>query len=250
MIMTINTAASAEMPKSPPGWGKDELTKFLDNARDNQHATYFRKREIVGKLIEIDAQLVTVSKNWLNPDSEILAQLLLRCHAAFRTAAGLAMAGQACEATAICRSMLEFAAYALHMHCNPELEEVWLNRHDDDASFKKQKKAFQQVNVLASVKAANRHAGGRFEDLYQRTIDFGGHPNERSVTGNLRMVKEPGKRNMMAILLHGDGPALDHALKTVAQCGMTSLEMLQIPFHARFELLGVNAAMLELRKGL
>jgi hypothetical protein len=101
-----------------------------------------------------------------------------------------------------------------------------------------------------SVRAANRDAGRRFEELYQRTIDFGAHPNERSVTGNMKMTKEPGKRTMTAIGLHGDGLALDHALKTVAQCGMTSLEMLQIPFHARFELLGVNAATLELRKGL
>ena len=160
------------------------------------------------------------------------------------------MAGQACEAMTVCRVMLEFAAYALHMHRAPTLEMVWLDRHNDDASTKKQKKAFAHVAVLASVKAANRHAGDRFENLYQRTIDFGGHPNERSVTGNMKMVKEPGKRTMMAIGQHGDGLALDHALKSVAQGGVISLEMLQIPFHARFELLGVNAAILELRKGL
>jgi hypothetical protein len=193
-IVTNNTSALTEIPKSPPGYVRDELTKFLDNERHNQHATYFVKPEMVGKLVDIDAQFFTVSKNWLNPDSEILAQLLLKCHSAFRAATGLAMAGQACEATAICRSMLEFAAYALHMHRDPTLEEVWLNRLTDDASLKKQKKAFHHVDVLASVKAANRHARDRFENLYQRTIDFGGHPNERSVTGNLKMVKEPGKR--------------------------------------------------------
>ena len=226
------------------------MTKFLDNARDNQYATYFRKRQAVGKLVDIDAQLLRVSKGWLNPQSEIPALLLLRCHSAFRAAAGLAMSGQACEAMIVSRAMLEFAAYAVHIDRTPALETVWLDRHQDDASMKKQKKAFSHVDVLASVKAANRHAGDRFENLYQRTIDFGGHPNERSVTGNLKMVDEPGKRNMLAIMLHEDGTALDHALKTVAQGGMISLEMLQIPFHARFELLGVNAAMLELRKDL
>jgi hypothetical protein len=39
---------------------------------------------------------------------------------------------------------------------------------------------------LATVTAVNQHAAKRFEELYQRTIDFGGHPNERSVTGNRR----------------------------------------------------------------
>ncbi|HXN88411.1 MAG TPA: hypothetical protein VN890_03495 [Methylocella sp.] len=35
-----------------------------------------------------------------------------------------------------------------------------------------------------------------------------------------------------------------------AQCAMVSLEMLQAIFNARFELLGVNEAMIELRAGL
>jgi hypothetical protein len=44
--------------------------------------------------------------------------------------------------------------------------------------------------------------------LYQRTIDFGGHPNERSVTGSMKMIEEPDKRVMVAVMLHGDDAAL------------------------------------------
>lgn len=51
-------------------------------------------------------------------------------------------------------------------------------------------------------------------------------------------------------MLHGDDAAFNMALRSVAQCAMVSLEMLQVIFNARFELLGVNAAMLELRRGL
>lgn len=234
----------------PPGWGTDELTKFLDAARSNQWATFWNKRSTVSTLIEIDAQFVTVWKDWLNPQSEIAAFLLLRCHATFRAAAGLAMAGQVAEAYVQCRAMLEYAAYAVHIYRDPPLGMVWLNRHQDPASMEAQKNAFSHRKVSASVTAANAHAGKRFEDLYQRTIDFGGHPNERSVTGNMKMVEEPGKRTMLSIMQHGDGVELDHALKSVAQCGMVSLEMLQVVFNARFEILGINAAMLELRKGL
>ncbi len=49
---------------------------------------------------------------------------------------------------------------------------------------------------------------------------------------------------------HGDGIQLDAALKTVAQCGMISLEMLEIVYGAKFELLGIKEAMLKLRKSL
>lgn len=242
--------SSATKDGSPPGWGSDELTKFFDAARHNQWATFANKRIVTEKLIPLDALLVRVSKDWLNPENEITAFMLLRCHAAMRSAAGLAMAGQAAEAFVQARSMLEYAAYAVHLHRTPALTEVWLGRHENAKAMQAQKQAFMHRAVADSVKAANRHAGKRFEDLYQLTIDLGGHPNERAITGNLKRVVEPDKRTMLAIMLHGNGLELDHALTIVARCGMVSLEMLQVAFNARFELLGVNAAMLKMRKGL
>ncbi len=116
--------------------------------------------------------------------------------------------------------------------------------------MKASKKAFQHSAVVASVTVANQHAGQRFSDLYQRTIDLGAHPNERSVTGNMKIIKEPDRLSMSAIMLHGDGIQLDAALRTTAQCGMVSLELLQVLYNAKFELLGIDAAMLDLRKNL
>jgi hypothetical protein len=110
MATATADALGTSVGATPPGWGHDELTKFLQAARDNQNATFFRKRDATNKLILIDAELVKVSKNWLNPPSEIAAMLFVRCHAAFRTAAGLAMSGQAVEAFVQCRAMLETRA--------------------------------------------------------------------------------------------------------------------------------------------
>lgn len=58
------------------------------------------------------------------------------------------------------------------------------------------------------------------------------------------------RRKMLAVMLHGDDVAFNSGLKSVAQCAMVSLEMLQAIFNARFELLGVNEAMIALRAGL
>jgi hypothetical protein len=242
--------AVARTNPTPPGWAKDELTKFLQETHQQQYATFHNKKGAVGRLVAIDELFVRVSKNWLNPPSEVEAMLFLRCHAAFRAAAGEAMAGQAVECYRQCRGMLENAAYAVHIHRDPSLTTVWLNRHQGEAGMKASKKAFQHIAVAASVVAANQHAGNRFDDLYRRTIDWGGHPNERSVTGNMKMIEEPERRVMLAIMLHGDGVELDMALKTTAQCGMVSLELLQVLYNAKFELLGINAAMFDLRKDL
>jgi hypothetical protein len=68
----------------------------------------------------------------------------------------------------------------------------------------------------------------------------------------MTMVEESNRPMLImgAIFQHGDHPALDLVLKTTAQCGVCSLEILQGVFNALFELLGVNAAILELRKSL
>jgi hypothetical protein len=234
----------------PPLWGNDELSKFLDDAHQNQYATFVKKRDAMTKLVDIDAQFAKVTKGWLNPESEIAAMLFIRCHGAYRTACGLAMSGQAAECYVQCRSVLEYAAYAVHINRDASLGKVWLDRHQDDAGMKASKRAFQHAAVSKSVKAANRHAADRFEKIYQLTIDLGGHPNERAVTTNIKMTREPDRREMLAILLHGDGVQLDSALKITAQCGMIALELLETIYGAKFELLGIKAAMLELRRTL
>jgi hypothetical protein len=233
----------------PPGWGEDELTRFLEHARQNQHATFANKRDAVAKLMDIDALFAKVTKvGWLNPKSEVAAMLFLRCIGAYRAACGLAMAGQAADCYVQCRSVLEYAGYAVHVDRNPALARVWLDRHEHDAGMKASKRAFQHVTVVESVRAANQHAAVRFEAIYQRTIDFGGHPNERAVTANMNMTEQPDRLEVLAILLHKDGLQLDMALKTTAQCGMIALELFETIYGPKFVLLGIKDAMLALRR--
>ena len=252
--METASKAPLQTPPSgaaPPGWGNDDLTKFWDAARQNQFGTFARK-PIYGRLADIDELFVRMSKDWLNPPDEIAAMLFLRCHSAFRAAAGLAAAGQVAETYVMNRAVLEYAAYALHLHRDAALRMIWLNRHQSAADMKASRDALTHAKVLAAVTAVNQHAAKRFEDLYQHTIDFGGHPNERSVTGNMQMVEETDRRVMLAVFQRGDGPQLDLALMTTARCAMVAFEILQGlgALDARFELLGINAAMPALRQGL
>jgi hypothetical protein len=134
--------------------------------------------------------------------------------------------------------MLENPGYASPIRRDPSLAIVRLDRHRDEAGMKASKKAFQHVAVTASVVAANRHAGKRFEDLYQRTIDQGGHPNERSVTSTRTPARECRPSCFTGTASHSTWR------------GIVSLELLQVLYNAEFELLGINAAMLDLRKDL
>src|SRR4051812_20935161 len=108
----------------------------------------------MAKLVKIDAQFAEVTKGWLNPPSEIVAMLFLRCLGAYRTACGLAMSGHGAETYVQCRSVLEYAAYAVHINRNPQLGKVWLDRHEDEVGLKASRRAFHNTTVSESVKAA------------------------------------------------------------------------------------------------
>ena len=112
------------------------------------------------------------------------------------------------------------------------------------------KREFKIKKVRATIAAANQHTARVFDELYQRSIDFGAHPNERSVTGSMSITDVDAGKRFDSVYLHGDGLALDHALRATAQAGVCALEILSEVFPARFELLGVRAEVLELRKGL
>jgi hypothetical protein len=107
----------------PPGWGRDELTKFLDNVRANQLGTFASMRGAFDRLAEIDRAFTAILQESRNPRTELVAMLFLRCHSAFRAASGLALAGHAVESNAVNRTALEFAGYALHMFRNPAVTE-------------------------------------------------------------------------------------------------------------------------------
>lgn len=175
---------AADRPQSkkydvPPGWGHDELSKFWDAARHNQLGTFVQKNPAYARLAAIDNLFCVVGRDWLNPSDEIAALLLLRTHSAFRVAAGLACAGQVTEAYVLNRSVLENAAYALHLNRNKALRKVWLDRHVDLVSLEASSNALSYRKVQKTVAAVNRHAGERFKKFYQQTIDW--RPPQRAV---------------------------------------------------------------------
>lgn len=234
----------------PPGWGADSLTDFIETAYRNRWATFVNKEDWFLRLARLDGCFMRIVTDWVNPQDMIAPLLFLRSHSAYRAACEHALAGQAAETYPQIRTSIEYAAYALHINRNPALAEVWLKRHDGVDAMRAVKNEFTVAKVRATIEEANRDAAGVFDLLYQRSVDFGGHPNERAITGNLTIIDLGDRKLFEQIYLHGQGPAFDQALKSTAQTGVCVLEIFQAIFAARFELLGVRAELLELRRGL
>lgn len=78
----------------PVGWGKQELTAFLDLVRNNQYATFANHREPAAVLERIDSAFMRIGTNLLNPKDNLTPFFLYRSHSAFRAASASAMAGK------------------------------------------------------------------------------------------------------------------------------------------------------------
>jgi hypothetical protein len=86
--------------------------------------------------------------------------------------------------------------------------------------------------------------------LYDRTIQYGGHPNEKTVTQNLRLGIAPEQTDIEQMYLQGNSDILDHWIYTANQIGICVLRIFEHVHHERFKKLNVKARTEPLAQGL
>src|SRR5271166_5388388 len=129
---------------------KRSLEDFFDALRRNQRANRTNFPQWYAIIERVDDCFVRVGKNLVNPEPPMTGVLLLRCQYAFKTAAGMALAGQVVEVFPILRSILEYAGYCLLLRKRPELQSVFVLRHRSPNEKKKQKDAFNNEWLVFS----------------------------------------------------------------------------------------------------
>jgi hypothetical protein len=237
--------------KFPDNWASDSLTEYIDTAINNIAATHANDKNEYPLIKEIDSIYLEIAQGLNNPGGRVVESiLLLRSHAAFRAAAMLAMCGMGPETFVQLRSCLENALYSLHIHKNSGYDEIWLNRHTDDKSLKEVKNKFKMGDVKNTLKETDKTNYKVASILYDRTIDFGAHPNEMASTSSLTIEKENGDTKLQQIYLSGGNMQQRHAMKTTAQTGVCSLYILREIFKDRFDILGLTARLDKLRSVL
>jgi hypothetical protein len=153
------------------------LWSFFNAARTNQRVNSENFPDWTSIIERIDSCFVRAGQSLHDPKPLMSAVLLNRCQYAFKTASGLALAGQVVEVFPILRSVLEYAGYCLLLHESPELESVFVLRHMSPKEKKKQKEAFNIGAVKVAVRRRNTDLADVFVENYERSIDFGAHPN-------------------------------------------------------------------------
>jgi hypothetical protein len=231
----------------PANWGQDKLTTFFDECRINQFANYSNK-PIWTSLKQIDDCFFRILDKPINPRPFFPIQFLYRSHAAFRSACALAMAGQVFEANVMLRLCLETAAYGYYVSLDDSIAETWIKRHDGPAELKACKNLFQYGKIRDRILSNAVKLGEILEELYERTIDFGAHPNFKGIAINSKINKTEDQTEYLQIYLHDDGLALDFSLKSCAQVGIWSLSIYQLIYPEKFLLLGIKSELEALTK--
>jgi hypothetical protein len=174
----------------PAGWEKPQLTGYLESLWSNSVATFANKRES-RRLCHIDDAMFEVAKDWKggSPTAESIVPLMMyfRAHSAFRSAAALGMGGATVEGMAVLRLALEFSGYAALLRQETRLAKIWWDRDLTEEAEKQVRRAFQHRPIVVAIEARNPTLAKVYDELYDRTIQFGGHPNEKSITSNLKL---------------------------------------------------------------
>lgn len=163
--------------------GEDELTRFLKELHRHQAANRERFAGPYRLMQRVNDCFVTAQQALVDPKPVLPAVLCLRSQYAFKAAAGMALASQVGEAFAMMRLCLEHAGYALaifaepNQNSTPTKEQIFLNRHRDEASKKLQRQEFMITNICEIIAKFDSSLAEVFKKFYDRTIDLGAHPN-------------------------------------------------------------------------
>jgi hypothetical protein len=226
----------------------DNLEMFFDVAASNRKANARRFPDAYNITRRVNICLSTAGKHLINPQPVTAGLLFLRCQYAYKTAVGLALAGQVCESFVMMRSCLEYAGCAIMIFQNPALETTFTNRHAADGGLLEHRKTFHVGSMKQAISAYDTALTANFDLFYQRSIDFGAHPNPHATFSSMEMTSEQeAQRSFTALAMVTDADVVLHALKSVAQVGLTVLFIFQHIFTAKFELLGIRQEMNALR---
>jgi hypothetical protein len=136
--------------------------------------------------------------------------------AAVRTAAS----GHAAAVFPLLRTSLESACYAFLIKDEPDLASVWLERHASPEKMKLCRKRFTSAvkDVAAAIEREQPDGGAWILEAYDLLIDFGAHPNVKSVLGHLVFEEDRGDEYHRMNLVGVYGPESIETQRALLAC--------------------------------
>jgi hypothetical protein len=101
-------------------------------------------------------------------------------------------------------------------------------RHDSDETRKAVKANFKIQDIQAFLEGKDAALAKVFRVLYDGTIDWGAHPNERALSGSLKITEAENESHFEVSYLTANADMIVATLKTASQVGVGMLKALQL----------------------
>ncbi len=226
------------------------MSKFIQDATDNTYATFYNLKEWYNRLKGIHLAFNKAAENMYSTPDLLASFFLFRSHSAYLAGVRLALSGQVPETYMVLRGSLECALYGLYIARKPLVREVWLRRDEDDEARKKVKQKFRISIVFEVLKLEDEKLRNIAGELYDRTIDYGGHPNQQAFLSVTKYQSDKAKRAFQSAYMIGNEDALHLCLKSCAQIGICALSISRLIFIEKFDFLGISHELEGMKKGL
>jgi hypothetical protein len=172
---------------------KNSLDDYVAFGNENTAAFLTSDNEMVSALREFHdffPRSLWVGDVQMTPPQGFLS---MNAYMLYSSAIRMSLTGHVAATFPLFRTALESACYAYLMGEDSALEGIWMNRHDSPEAEKACRAKFTSAVKLAAAaieRGGNAEAGTEkwINDCYQAAIDFGAHPNPRSV---IRHIEEP-----------------------------------------------------------
>lgn len=165
-----------EDAKRKNAWGKDNLSKLIEDAHINCIKMFRDERYAYDRLQSIYDLFDELYKISL-PKHNLLPPFVTRSLGAYLGAVRLSVGGQICESYVLQRNALEYAVYGLVIANDEEAAKIWAKRGKDKKSTKDCRNNFRWGTVLQKLRDIDIDLADKIESLYEYAIDNGAHPN-------------------------------------------------------------------------
>jgi len=163
----------------------------------------------------------------------VVPVLLAKCSFAYFVAAvDVGLSRQTFPCFALLRTCIESAVYAYTIIGRPELSRVWILRHNTPEDKKNFDAAFKIRHLINSLPEAGVAPREAIQKLYDRAIDYGGHPNKGGAL-SVAVQNRVGGRYSVDIELFAQGLPFLHALKSAAEVGYGMVCLEDLAFNVQ-----------------
>ncbi len=123
--------------------------------------------------------------SWDTLDGFVAHSLFVRAFSCFLGAVRLSCSGQLAETWVLLRACIENSLYAFYIFGSSGRATIWVDRHKNETGKKQCRDTFKVGSIWAELKTRSTATAKEAKQLYDKAIDWGAHPNERSVFTNV-----------------------------------------------------------------